>query len=279
MNERLNDVEAIGRIVDTPLFCSSFPEVLAKEIVRDNVLHTLAKYFEGETQLLVVEGPEKQEGIGKTTILAQFARQNSDRAISVFIRPTSWFAYDPGAVLKDLCSQIYWLVYRQEMRSDVVIDDGLLGSLFYDLQRHCKKHYQTALFVIDGIMDIPEDRLQVRDAILSKLPFGLPQFRFIFSGDSGEITKLKIPKLICKTYTLSPFSLEETVSYFGDLIPREVVSETFKISHGIPAYLGRIRQLVESGLRHMRCWSAYPLQCQSCLRLNGEASPQPRQNR
>jgi hypothetical protein len=249
MSEHTQELSAQGgAIVDTMLFCSSFPEKPPREIARENVLHTFSTIFDGETQMLIVEGPEKLEGIGKTTVLAQFARRNHRRTISIFIRPTSWFAYDPGIILKDLCSQIHWVTFGREISSDTFVDDGLLANLIYELQRFCKRTQQTSVFVIDGITDIPEDRLQIRDAILSKLPFGLPQFRFLLSGDFDEISKLKIPAISRKSYTLSAFSLDETISYFGDLIPREVISEIFKISHGVPAYLGRIRQLVESAL-------------------------------
>lgn len=249
----------VPEVLDTTRFCSSFPEVFGSEVWRDNVLHIIDKTFEGETQLLIVEGlprekrTEKEaitdgrEGIGKTVLLAQFARRNAARALSIFIRPTSWFAYDPGIVLRDLCNQMHWILTREELPSSARLDDAFLANLVYELQRHCKRQQSNIVFVVDGITDIPKDRLQVRDVILSKLPFGLPQFRFLFSGYSEDVVALRMPKIIQKTYTLSPFSLEETVSYFGDKLSRDTVTEVFKVSHGVPGYLAGIRRLLDSG--------------------------------
>ena len=79
----------VSQIIDTTTFCSTFPEVFGAEVWRDNVLHLIDKTFEGETQLLIVEGlptgkrsgrdtiAEGREGIGKTVLLAQFARRNT----------------------------------------------------------------------------------------------------------------------------------------------------------------------------------------------------------
>jgi hypothetical protein len=234
-------------IVDTTTFCSGFPEGVGSEIWRDNVLHTFERIFEGETQLLLVEGPEGIEGIGKTILLAQFARREKDRCISIFVRAASWFAHDPALVIRDLCSQMHWILFKKELDSSTEIDDAYLAKLVYNLQRYSKQGQSNILVVVDGITGIPKDRMQVRDAILSKLPFGLPQFRFLFSGDSKELAKLPLPKLVQKTYTLSPFSFEETLRYFNGALPTETVSEVFKMCHGVPGYLAGIRRLLDSG--------------------------------
>lgn len=237
----------VGDILDTTKLCGSFPQVFGAEIVRHNVLHTIETFFEGETQLLILEGPDKHEGIGKTVLLAQFARKHADRCLSVFVRPTSWFAYDPSIVLRDLCNQMHWILYHEELPRDSNLDDAYLSRLIFELQRYARRTQKTIVFIVDGITEIPRDRLQVSDVILSKLPFGLPQFRFLFSGPSEDVLKLKTPKLISKTFTLSPFSLEETVSYFGGSMTRDMIIEVFKVSHGVPGYLSRIRKLLENG--------------------------------
>jgi hypothetical protein len=255
-----NSIEPIhGEIIDTTKLCSSFPQVFGAEITRDNVLDTLETFFEGETQVLTVEGSSRYQGLGKTVLLAQFARRNSDRCVSVFIRPTSWFAYDPTNVLRDLCNQISWIVFREEIPSQTAIDDAYLGGLVFELQRHARRQQKNILFVIDGITEIPTDRLQVRDVILSKLPFGLPQFRFVMSGSSADVLKLKMPKLLHKSFTLSPFSLEETVSYFGSSMSREMATEVFKVSHGVPGYLSRVRTLLDRGVHATKLLEQLPL--------------------
>jgi hypothetical protein len=49
-------VGPVPEVVDTTNFCSTFPEVFGAEVWRDNVLHLIDKTFEGDTQLLIVEG-------------------------------------------------------------------------------------------------------------------------------------------------------------------------------------------------------------------------------
>jgi hypothetical protein len=238
----------IGEVLDTTKLCGSFPVVFGTEIIRENVLHTLETFFEGETQLLIVESSSKYQGIGKTVLLSQFARRNPDRSLSVFIRPTSWFAYDPSIALRDLCNQISWVLFREEIAGRDEIGDAYLSQLIFDLQKYARRSQRSIVFIVDGITDVPKDRLPVRDVILSKLPFGFPQFRFLFSGSIDEILKLKIPKLVQKVFTLAPFSLDETVSYFGQSLSREMALEVFKVSHGVPGYLSRVRRLLDSGI-------------------------------
>ena len=82
-------------VTDLPLVCQSVPGLPVPLIPRDNILDTIERMFEGEIELVAIEGGE---GFGKTTILAQFARRHLDHTFSVFIRPVSRLGYDPGSV-------------------------------------------------------------------------------------------------------------------------------------------------------------------------------------
>ena len=95
------------QIVDTSMFCQNFPPQLKNEVQRTAVLSTIDLMLGGETDLVVVHG---SEGIGKTTLLAQFARAHPDQTISIFIRPSSRFGYDPNFLVSDMCSQIECLL-------------------------------------------------------------------------------------------------------------------------------------------------------------------------
>ncbi len=54
-------------------FCSSFPESPKLEVPRTNVIDTIEDIFKNDVQVVVVEG---EDGIGKTTLLSQFARRH-----------------------------------------------------------------------------------------------------------------------------------------------------------------------------------------------------------
>jgi ABC-type taurine transport system ATPase subunit len=58
-----------ARVLDLTSICRCFPDSPSPEVCRDNLLDTIGKIFEN-IDVVVVEG---EEGIGKTTLLAQFA--------------------------------------------------------------------------------------------------------------------------------------------------------------------------------------------------------------
>ncbi len=80
--------------LNLPGISLTFPELhdplVPREAVLDQVdsLHALIPY-------VFVKGTD---GIGKTTLLAQFALRHSERAISLFLRPFSRSDYSPDSV-------------------------------------------------------------------------------------------------------------------------------------------------------------------------------------
>src|SRR2546425_162076 len=110
-------------ILDTTRICSSFPETYGIQIKRENILHSLETTLDSETYILTVEGCE---GMGKTTLLAQFAAKNSNNCASVFVKPTSRFTYDPNFLLADICNQIHWILRAEEYPPTLEVDDTLL---------------------------------------------------------------------------------------------------------------------------------------------------------
>ena len=163
-------------VMDLTTVCQSFPRLVHPQIERDNILDTIDMMFAGEAQVIVVEGPE---GIGKTTLLAQFARRHPKNAISLFIKPTSHWAYDPGILKRDLCNQIHWILHQEELRPSEIITDDMfnyyIGALLF-------KARWGIYFVVDGLHEIPQENEQVCEIILDMLPWGMPGCRFLFAG-------------------------------------------------------------------------------------------------
>lgn len=112
-------------IMDLTTVCQSFPRLLEPQIERDNILEAIEMTFAGEAQVLIFEGPE---GIGKTTLLAQFVKKHPKHAISLFIKPSSHWAYDPAIIKRDLCNQIHWILYQEELRPSEIISDDMFHN-------------------------------------------------------------------------------------------------------------------------------------------------------
>jgi len=74
-----------GRIVDTTSFVSSLPHVEGLEISRDNILQTIETMIDTrDLRSLHIDG---SAGIGKSVLLAQFARAHKTRVVSIFAKP------------------------------------------------------------------------------------------------------------------------------------------------------------------------------------------------
>ena len=99
-----------AEIVDLTTICSSFPNLPPNLILRENILNTIETILEGETEVIIVEG---EDGIGKTTILGQYAKKHSDTTFSLFTKPTSRWAYDPNILLRDLAEQLTWFLTKK----------------------------------------------------------------------------------------------------------------------------------------------------------------------
>ena len=150
-------------IMDLSLVCQSFPRLREPLIPRDNILDTIERMFEGEIELVAVEG---DEGMGKTTPLAQFARRHPNHTFSVFLRPASRLGYDPTSVRYDLCCQLLWALHPDEVCKPEESDDGYLRNRLLELRRRARR--ETYYFVLDGLADIPDEG--TRNLILDMFP-------------------------------------------------------------------------------------------------------------
>lgn len=233
---------AKAEVMDLTTVCQSFPELPRPLIPRDHILNTIDDIFEGETQLVVVEGPE---GSGKTTLLAQFAMRYPNHTLSLFVRPTSRWGYDPELLQSDLCNQLQWMLREEELRTGS--DDALLRSQLGHLMRRAQRPRKTFYFILDGLDEVPEEEQQIRQVIMDMLPLGHPGFKFLFGGDYNELSKYIPKRVLSKPYPLSEFTLSEIRDYLNDLdIDPQIemeISRTFRR----PIMLASIRRIVQSG--------------------------------
>ena len=235
-----------AEVMDLTTVCQSFPRVTSPQIPRDNFLDAIDTIFEGEIELIIVEGPE---GIGKTTLLAQFAKRHPDHTLSLFVKSTSRWAYDPGILRFDLCNQLQWVLHKEELAALEHADDAFLRTHLTALQRRARRNRETFNFVVDGLDGIPEADSQIRGLILDMLPLGLSGFRFLLAGDSKQLSA-DIPQGIpFKPFLMSGLILDETAKYLGDLnIDQRSLEEIHQISGGIPGHLASVRRILQSDI-------------------------------
>jgi hypothetical protein len=234
---------AHAQIANTPLFCTNFPEKLDDEIFRTHILHTVDQVFSTDTQIAVVWGPE---GIGKTTLLAQFARSRDERTVSIFLRSNTRFGYEPEHVLLDLTLQMAWLTTKKFEQMEA-FDDARLSKYIYDLQRRATRENHKYIIVVDGIDDIPKDDEIAREAILSRLPLGYPQFRFIFSSSKSHISDSRFAKLRQSPIPLSPLADYEARRYIGSQVSDSFFAELYSVTKGIPGDLASYKRMLNAG--------------------------------
>ncbi|MFN3649729.1 MAG: AAA family ATPase [Armatimonadota bacterium] len=214
-------------------------------MIRDNILGGIEKQLGGDTEAILVEG---DEGIGKTTLLAQFALRHPSRSLCLFIRSTSRWAYDPDILLRDLCNQMHVAVSGQELAAEVAADDRLFRTLLYELQRRARRTREPYYFVVDGLQDIPKEHRELAQAISAMLPWGLPGFRFVLSTGQAEETAYVPDRVPMKAYPVYAFNLDETKSYLYDVCPDPAMAEEFyRTFSGFPDSLASIRRIIQSG--------------------------------
>ena len=93
-----------------PLYqlCTTFPTSPTQEIPRDQYLDTFERVTAGPVDLLILEG---DSGIGKTTLLSQFARRHPRTTISSFVSPMPQYGFDPATLRRDYVSQLLSVLY------------------------------------------------------------------------------------------------------------------------------------------------------------------------
>lgn len=247
----------LPEVMDLTKVASTFPQLGSPNIRRENMVTTITEMLRSETEVVIVEGPD---GIGKTTLLAQFANEFPNHTFGLFVRSSSRWAYDSGMLTRDLCDQIGWVLSKEDYRAEKNIDPTqLLASRIFDLQRRANQERTTYYFVVDGLNEIPEEDIHERDMILKLLPFGIPRFRFVLSGPL-ECLKSRPQKLRgTSPFRMVGFTFEETRQYFEGLVADRSALETIhKVSKFIPGNLASVRRLLQAGTNVTQLLEEYP---------------------
>ena len=235
----------IDKVINLPMNCRNFPKNPTSEVSRENLLDTIERIFKSDSDILIIEG---NDGIGKTTLLAQFARRHNDSVLSLFIKPASRLSYLPQYLKEILCEQINCISPNNLIDSSPM-NDLLLPNQLSKLQKIALRNKKIFYFVIDGLYDLPEEDFHIQNIILQEiLPIGFEGFRFLLSGDLKKLPQSIQKTLSCKAFQLPNFSLDETKRYLKDLkLDNNILEDIHKMCQGIPEHLASISRRIQSG--------------------------------
>lgn len=232
-----------AEVMDLTKIAQSIPSTPEPEINRDNILETVDTLFNSGTQIIIIEG---EDGIGKTNLLSQFVRKYPDNAISIFITPNCLWGYDPHIIRRDLFDQIRWVLEITDHDDSEYVDESNFGTCIYGLRKKSKRERQIFYFIIDGLLDIPKERVDIQRDVLRWLPFSFSEFRFLLSGDLSKLLSNSLKGINIKNFPLTGFTLDETKTYFRDIVDNpESIEEVHKICKGIPGYLESVSRNVQ----------------------------------
>jgi hypothetical protein len=236
-----------GTIVDLVSLSMNFPSAPQSEVLRENIVNTLVNLVQDNVYAAAIEGPE---GIGKTTILSQFARKHPNNTISLFVTAANRLTYDPDLVRSDIACQVFWAA-TGEVLDRSKYEPALLKTYYVDLQHKAKQRKQQIYFVIDGIDELDS---QTRDTLLLHLgdilPLGIPQFRFLFAGDETLYRSLLNTRLIIKSFPLTEFGTDDTRALLKSFdMDIETSREINSICRGMPGRLTGVLRAMDKGTK------------------------------
>ncbi len=231
---------------DVTLIAGNFPILPNSQVVRGNILSTLEEIFDSGVQVVGIEGAEE---IGKTTLLAQFAKRHAQHSISLFVKATDLFAYDPQLLLRDLCNQIRFIISGREISDEEQTDEGMFRDLLFGLYRMGRRKNTDFFFIVDGFEDTVT-AAQTMKSVMSLLPIGAAHIKFLISAPEKILREFLRRGILYKSFILPGFALEETISYFSDLnVSTQFIDELFRIcSRGVPGQFASVRRILESGV-------------------------------
>ncbi|MEQ2528862.1 hypothetical protein WMO40_19480 [Bacillaceae bacterium CLA-AA-H227] len=240
------------QLMDLTTVSNSYPDFFYNSIPMDNLLETIEQMFQVyNEEIVIIEG---EDGAGKTNILKQFCDKYNNNAISVFIKQSSKYAYDPQVIKADLYNQIHWIITSKEYKVyNEELDNSQLNMLYVRFNRIIRNKSNPYYIVIDGLEDIPESENYILEIILDLIPFGLngKNVKFLFSSNSKDRVSSYLDRkgVRYKEFLLPGFSFEQSVKFFEGLeLSSQQIEEIRKICKGRPGDMFTVRRTLETGI-------------------------------
>jgi hypothetical protein len=239
-----NTQYASPQIVSTISFSRDFPSPKENELNRDNIVNTL-KTLASNIDVVIVEGTE---GIGKTTLLSQFARSSPENTVSIFLSQDDRIGYDTETIKDNVADQIHWILQKTRRNTGQATADEM-DEYAEALRRIARRRRQTFYFLIDGLGEVSATLAGGPKSLLEVLPpLGVEGIKFIVTGDLQQLRSALPTYVSVKSFQVMEFGLEDACRFYEGVInERDIVAQIDKLCGGIPAKLASIRRLIVRG--------------------------------
>src|SRR5690554_1221664 len=259
-----------SEVVDLTDIALDFPEPLEDEISRDAMISTVEVLVSDGASLVFVEG---REGIGKTIMLAQFARVHGKKTFSLFLGGGSQYNFEIPSIRWNLLNQLHWFLHGKQLPSDSdFVDDSILREKVRALLRKASLKDNQFYFVVDGVQEAEGDLSTALDYLYDILPIGAKGISVIISGDQSIPKPGGLKRVKHKTLHVHPFSSSETSDYFEvDGVSNIDVQDIHRICKGHPGYLSAVKRLFNAGRSWESLGASLPQELPEIFELEWEA--------
>lgn len=211
------------------------------EILRESYIDVIERTLK-ENNVIFIEG---ESGVGKTTLLRQFAIKKRSNVISHFINQADKYTYKPNFISENLVAQVYYYTYGKMINEEDLyeISENFNSTKHYKQFRKKIRKTESLYFIFDGIGDINKKDRDLVKYIIDDLPWG--SVKVIFSGDMEELHYLIPPKQKSKSLLLPHFDLWQTKEYFkGITDDNNHLREIHRIcKKGLPERLWQVKRI------------------------------------
>ena len=199
-----------GVVEDMCLHSATLPDIVVNEIRRKTQLDFYEKRL-ADNGILCLSG---EQGVGLTTMAAQFVRSHRQNCVSYFINGLERVSMQQSVFENNLVAQLHWYVYRDQCGPRPSVSDMTLEVLYTPLVQRLKRENRKMLFVIDGLQHVPTELCDGIRRVLDKIPWSHSQV--LFTGNAKTVKGFlndNLHKRIVE-YEMLGFSEEEVNRYF-----------------------------------------------------------------
>lgn len=250
------DKPVVGEIVDMYYYSYTRPLQILNEIIRKAIIELCEKRLDADNVLCLTG----EEGIGLTTILAQFAKYHGTHCVSYFCNDLESMRWNPEVMEQEIVRQLYWYIKGNSDDFNIATAEGItIKSIYTKVLLEHKRRKQPLYFVFDGFDSIPSEKFETIKRIFDSLPWA--EGRFIFTGDAEKLKRLfpQNDKLKVSDYEVIRFVDAEIKDYFRQADPTissDDLNTLCEITRGIPSRMETVlrkyvqtrtlRQLIDS---------------------------------
>jgi hypothetical protein len=224
----------------------SFNPEKAQGLYRESYIGGIENLIKEGASTVIVDG---DTGIGKTTVLSQFARKHQFDCISYFANKLDKFSFSSDYITEDIGRQLHFVLKNVQPTDDQKFNINQINSMKLDLARALRK--RKKLFIaLDGLDQFSPSEFEQIKPMLDALPWDNPNAVIIVSGDSKKLINLYPTGINQKAEILRvlQFTFEESRLFFtGTIASIEQIREIHDTWRGNPERLSDIMRIISKG--------------------------------